>query len=95
MNRETETVETKKSDFEEVKKLNQPSTKKDPILNEQILLEKKKFKQTISEIDNEMNRLGWTVEDGKNYLSQNYGVTRRRSLSKNQLAEFLQYLKQL
>jgi hypothetical protein len=94
MNRETGTVETNKYDFEEVKKINQPSITDDSILNEHILLEKKKFKQTISEIDNEMNRLDWTIEDGQNYLFQNYGVTRRRSLTKNQLAEFLQYLKQ-
>ena len=95
MDRETGTVETKKYDFEEAKRINQPSIKEDPILNEQILLEKRKFRQTISEIDDEMNRLGWTIEDGQNYLLQNYGVKRRRELSKTQLAEFLQYLKQL
>jgi hypothetical protein len=43
-------------------------------------------------IDVEMLRLGWTVEQGRNYLFQTYGKKSRHVLSQEELLEFLHYL---
>ena len=47
----------------------------------------------ISEIDAEMKRLGWTVEQGQQHLIQMYGVKSRVQLSDSQIWDFLDYLK--
>ena len=57
-------------------------------------LESIDFSQIIHETSIELKRLGWTNEDGKNYLLQTYGKKSRHVLSDEQLIEFLQYLKQ-
>lgn len=43
-------------------------------------------------IDQEMKRLKWTQEQGKNYILSNYGKRSRTYLSDEQLLEFLDYL---
>jgi hypothetical protein len=47
----------------------------------------------IAKIGVEMQRLGWTIEDGRNYLFQTYGKKSRHVLSREELLEFLHYLK--
>ncbi len=46
----------------------------------------------IAQIDIEINRLGWTKEQGRDCLLQNYGKKSRLLLSNQELQEFLQYL---
>jgi len=41
----------------------------------------------------EMNRLGWSTEQGREYLEETYGVRSRQLLTDNQLVEFWEYLK--
>ena len=53
------------------------------------------FAEMIEVIDKEMNRLGWSVSDGKQYLMETYGKKSRRKLSDEELLEFWDYLKSL
>ncbi len=50
------------------------------------------FSDIIAKIDLEMNRLGWTQEQGKQYLLQTYGKKSRHLLSDEELMEFVRYL---
>ncbi|MFW6264221.1 MAG: hypothetical protein ACOC3E_01710 [Cyanobacteriota bacterium] len=43
----------------------------------------------------EIKRLGWTEEQGRTYLLENYGKRSRKQLGVEELAEFLQYLQTL
>ena len=52
------------------------------------------YRELIAEIDLEMERLGWTTEDGRNYISDRYNKKSRLHLTDNELVEFWQYLKQ-
>lgn len=47
---------------------------------------------TMAEISLQMDRLGWTKEQGKDYLLKTYGKKSRHLLSDEELMEFLQYL---
>lgn len=43
----------------------------------------------------EMQRLRWTLEQGRNYLQQTYGKRSRQQLISSELSQFLNYLKSL
>ncbi len=51
------------------------------------------FTQIIDETTIEIKRLGWTQEQGRQYLLENYGKKSRHLLSDEELIEFLSYLK--
>jgi hypothetical protein len=46
----------------------------------------------IAKIDVEMQRLRWTIEEGRNYLFQTYGNKSRHVLSREELIDFWHYL---
>jgi hypothetical protein len=41
-----------------------------------------------------MNRIGWNTRQGKEYLQCKFGKSSRRQLKKEELIEFLLYLKE-
>jgi len=47
----------------------------------------------IAQTTIEIKRLGWTNDQGRNHLKQNYGAPSRSLLSEDQLFDFLTYLK--
>ncbi len=47
----------------------------------------------IAQTTIEIKRLGWTNDQGRNHLKQQYGVPSRSLLSEDQLLDFLTYLK--
>ena len=51
------------------------------------------YSDVILAIDWEMERLGLTNSDGKNYIEKTYGKKSRQLLSDRELWEFLNYLK--
>ncbi|AVH73000.1 hypothetical protein [Nostoc sp. 'Lobaria pulmonaria (5183) cyanobiont'] len=50
------------------------------------------FSEVIAQTDVEMQRLGWTIDQGREHLIKNYGKRSRFLLTDEQLHEFLQYL---
>ena len=50
------------------------------------------FSEIISRSNVELKRLGWTSDQGRNYLLQTYGKRSRQLLSDEELLEFLVYL---
>ncbi len=50
------------------------------------------FSEIISRSNVELKRLGWTSDQGRNYLLQTYGKRSRQLLSDEELLEFLIYL---
>jgi DNA polymerase III delta prime subunit len=48
----------------------------------------------MADIGEELQRLGWTTQDGKRYLKDKYEKTSRQQLSEAELAEFLTDLRQ-
>lgn len=50
------------------------------------------FSDIIARSDVELKRLGWTSEQGRNYLLETYGKRSRQLLSDEELLEFLRYL---
>ncbi|MCC5603330.1 hypothetical protein [Nostoc favosum] len=48
--------------------------------------------QTSSKTDVEIERLGWTPEQGREHLIKTYGKRSRSLLTDDELHEFLQYL---
>ncbi len=50
------------------------------------------FSDVIARSNVELKRLGWTSEQGRNYLLATYGKRSRQLLSDEELLEFLQYL---
>ena len=55
-------------------------------------LEEVNFNEIKHQTDLEIKRLGWTKEDGREFLKSRYGKRSRLQLTDNQLLEFLQYL---
>ena len=53
------------------------------------------FKEIKCLTDVEVKRLGWTTEQGRNYLNKKYGKRSRLHLTDEQLLEFLNYLQSL
>lgn len=53
------------------------------------------FSDIIAKSNVELKRLGWTSEQGREYLLQTYGKRSRQLLSDEELLEFLQYLESL
>ena len=53
------------------------------------------YGEVIAQIDKEMERLGWTTEDGRNYISDRYNKRSRLHLSDEELIEFWNNLKSL
>ena len=49
--------------------------------------------QVINLVTVEMKRLGWTTDQGRNYLIQTYGKRSRHLLTDEELLEFFEYLK--
>lgn len=50
------------------------------------------FSEVIARSNRELKRLGWTSEQGRNYLLQTYGKRSRQLLSDEELLEFVQFL---
>jgi hypothetical protein len=50
------------------------------------------FKQAIRKTNVEIERLGWTTEQGREYLIKNYGKLGRALLTEEELLDFLRYL---
>lgn len=50
------------------------------------------FDNLMGNIDAEMQRLGWTTEQGREHLMKYYGVRSRRLLTEDELDNFLLYL---
>lgn len=50
------------------------------------------FSEVIAQTDVEMQRLGWTIDQGREHLIKNYGKRSRFLLTDEQLHEFMQYL---
>lgn len=50
------------------------------------------FSDIIARSDVELKRLGWSSEQGRNYLLETYGKRSRQLLSDDELLEFLKYL---
>lgn len=48
--------------------------------------------EEIAKIGLEMKRLGWTTEQGRNYLKRTYGKRSRQELEDAELIDFLRYL---
>ena len=65
-------------------------TETEPLLDEPI-----DFSEVIAKSDMELKRLGWTNEQGRNYLLATYGKRSRQLLSDEELIEFMQYLQSL
>ena len=53
-----------------------------------------KFDEIKADIDCQMQRIGWTTEQGKQHLIDTYGKKSRLSLTDNELLEFWEYLKE-
>jgi hypothetical protein len=51
------------------------------------------YLEVYQQISDEMDRLGWGIEQGRAYLKQTYGKEGRIQLTREQLEEFLEYLK--
>lgn len=50
------------------------------------------FSEVIAQTDVEMQRLGWTIDQGREHLIKNYGKRSRTFLTEVELLDFLQYL---
>ncbi|MDZ8030034.1 hypothetical protein [Nostoc sp. DedSLP04] len=50
------------------------------------------FSEVIAQTDVEMQRLGWTIDQGREHLIKNYGKRSRTLLTQLELLDFLQYL---
>ncbi len=50
------------------------------------------FSEVIAQTDVEMQRLGWTIDQGREHLIKNYGKRSRSVLTQVELLDFLQYL---
>lgn len=53
------------------------------------------FSDVIAKTNVEMKRLGWTSEQGRKYLLENYGKRSRQLLSDDELLEFLNHLESI
>ncbi|BAZ45079.1 hypothetical protein NIES4102_20960 [Chondrocystis sp. NIES-4102] len=51
--------------------------------------------EIVSKTDIEIKRLGWTRDDGREFLQSHYGKRSRLHLTNEQLLEFLRYLEKL
>jgi hypothetical protein len=50
------------------------------------------FSEVIAKSNMELKRLGWSSDQGRNYLLQTYGKRSRQLLSDEELLEFLLHL---
>ncbi|MEH2139912.1 hypothetical protein [Nostoc sp.] len=50
------------------------------------------FRNLINQTDAQMQRLGWTVDQGREHLVRYYGVRSRSLLTEEELDDFLLYL---
>ncbi|MDZ7964017.1 MAG: hypothetical protein RM368_03430 [Nostoc sp. DedSLP03] len=50
------------------------------------------FSEVIAQTNVEMQRLGWTIDQGREHLIKNYGKRSRTLLTQLELLDFLQYL---
>ncbi|RCJ20892.1 hypothetical protein A6V25_05955 [Nostoc sp. ATCC 53789] len=55
-------------------------------------MESVNFSEVIAQTDVEMQRLGWTIDQGREHLIETYGKRSRTLLTELELLEFLQYL---
>lgn len=53
------------------------------------------FNEIIQKTNTEIKRLGWTKDEGRDFLNSRYGKRSRLKLSDEQLLEFLHYLEKL
>ena len=56
---------------------------------------KYEYQEIVAQIDKEMERIGWSVEDGKKYLCDRYNQKSRLQLSDEELVEFWSYLRKM
>ncbi|WP_442947981.1 hypothetical protein [Nostoc sp.] len=54
--------------------------------------EGQRLEDLMTKIDTEMQRLGWTVEQGREHLTKYYGKRSRLLLTEEELDNFLLYL---
>lgn len=59
------------------------------------VIELSKDDVAIAEIDRQMQRVGWSIDRGRNYLIQTFQKRSRRQLTSAELQQFLQYLRSL
>lgn len=52
------------------------------------------YTEVIARTNFEMNRLGWTEEQGRSYLKETYGKRSRHSLTDRELLQFLKFLEE-
>lgn len=69
-----------------------PKRKTEPAPSAPASLEGSDRSEEIARIGVEMKRLGWTTEQGRNYLKRTYGKKSRQELSETELLDFLNYL---
>ncbi|MEH1781744.1 MAG: hypothetical protein V7L26_22060 [Nostoc sp.] len=50
------------------------------------------FRDLMNKTDTEMQRLGWTKDQGRKFLEESYGVRSRLLLTEDELDNFLLYL---
>ncbi|MEH2078211.1 MAG: hypothetical protein V7K57_28080 [Nostoc sp.] len=55
-------------------------------------MESVNFAEVIAQTDVEMQRLGWTIDQGREHLKKTYGKRSRTLLTEVELLDFLQYL---
>lgn len=59
------------------------------------VIELSKDEVAIAEIDRQMQRVGWNIDRGRNYLIQTFQKRSRRQLTSEELQQFLQHLRLL
>jgi len=74
-----------------------PAALKNPVATEPVAPPTDNLDLTdlIIQIGHEMERVGWTQEEGRNYLNRTYGKRSRQQLTDDELIDFLIYLKAL
>ncbi|MGF1493714.1 MAG: hypothetical protein ACFBSC_14910 [Microcoleaceae cyanobacterium] len=66
-----------------------------PSRSKRTTIEATDFSSDIAKTDIELKRLGWTPEQGVSYLQKTYGKRSRRTLTEDELLDFLHHLEAL
>lgn len=75
-----------------VESVDEENVVQEDVENEDIKYEDIDYGDIIKETNTHMERIGWTVEQGQEYLSKTYGKRSRQVLTDQELLEFLEYL---
>ncbi|WP_223277962.1 hypothetical protein [Nostoc sp. 'Peltigera membranacea cyanobiont' 232] len=76
-------------EYEEFQDCSTYSKKSDKVITK---ISSKDLSQVLAKTDIEIQRLGWTPEQGREYLIKTYGKRGRTLLTEEELHQFLQYL---